>query len=97
MSAQHARLPSRRLDRWARAIKHRDNWRCRSCGKAGRLEADHIVPLHRGGSAYSMTNGQTLCRSCHIEKSRSEQGRYYTPAEAAWRALVTEELQEKRT
>ena len=92
MSVHHTRLSSRRHERWARLIKHRDGWRCRICGRAGKLEADHIVPLHRGGEAYSLANGQTLCRSCHIQKSRLETGRQWTPAELAWQALVAEEL-----
>lgn len=34
-------------------------------------EADHIIPLHRGGPN-AMENLQTLCVPCHREKSADE-------------------------
>ena len=27
-------------------VRDLDGWRCRLCGKSGRLEVDHVVPLH---------------------------------------------------
>ena len=41
------------------------------CQRPGRLEVDHIQPWHRGGS-HDLENLQTLCRGCHIEKTRRE-------------------------
>ena len=73
--------------RWARVrrqVFQRDNWRCRACGKAGRLEAHHVQPLHKGGAPFDLDNLETLCRGCHIEAHR----RKLSPGEAAWRALV---------
>ena len=55
-----------------RAVFERDGYRCRSCGKAGRLECDHIKPLHLGGDVWALSNLQTLCRSCHIFKTKHE-------------------------
>ena len=65
--------PGRDWRRWARlrrVVFERDGWRCRTCGKAGRLEADHVVPISKGGDPWDMANLQTLCRGCHIEKHR---------------------------
>ena len=64
----------------------RDGYRCQ-CGKAGALEVDHIVPVHRGGEQYDLHNLQTLCRRCHLLKHRGERRRE-SPARAGWRALV---------
>ena len=66
-------------------VFERDGWRCVLCGKAGRLECDHIVPLQDGGAAFEMDNLRTLCRGCHIGRSR---GRIAPPS--GWGALVKE-------
>ena len=61
--------------RWAvvrRAVLDRDGWRCVKCGKAGRLEVDHVVPIVRGGDWWAAEGLQALCRGCHINKSRRE-------------------------
>ena len=94
MSRFHARLLNQR--RWLavrrRALK-RDRWRCRSCGKAGRLEVDHVTPLRRDPDQdpYSLSGLQTLCRSCHLAKTAKE-NRRDDPARDAWRRLVDEFL-----
>ena len=44
-------------------------YRCSKCGIPGRLEVDHIIPLHDGGAAYDENNLQVLCRECHFIKS----------------------------
>ena len=77
MSRQHDRLIGKRLKsaRWRRLrriVFERAGWRCEECGRAGRLECDHKVPLHRGGEVWALSNLQALCRGCHIEKSRRE-------------------------
>lgn len=81
----------RRGSRWqnlARRIRKRDGYRCRKCGRAGRLEVDHIVRVVDGGAIWDPDNLQTLCRRCHIDKSRSEHMATLTPSEWAWRASV---------
>ena len=77
-----------------RAVFKRDNFRCVECGKAGRLEVDHISPLQRepGQDPYDVNGCQTLCRGCHVEKTARENRRPLTSAELAWRALVAEML-----
>jgi len=77
--------------RWAGIrlkVLNRDGYRCRQCGRAGRLEVDHRVPLHRGGAVYDLANLQSLCRTCHVAKSRRERKRPPT----AWDRLVAELL-----
>ena len=62
---------------WQRArmrIRIRDDWKCVKCGMPGRLEVDHIVPRENGGS-HDDDNLQTLCRGCHIEKTRQERNK----------------------
>ena len=45
-----------------------------------------------GGDPYDPANLQTLCRACHVEKTRGENRRQRTEAEEAWTALVSELL-----
>ena len=47
-------------------------WRCEKCGRAGRLECDHVKPVSAGGEEWEASNLQALCRQCHVEKTRSE-------------------------
>lgn len=80
--------------RWARMrteIFDRFGWRCARCGKAGCLELDHIVPIHRNGSPWDVANLQPLCRDCHLDKSRGER-ETVEPQRDAWRDLVVERL-----
>ena len=73
---------------WATAsLKRRDldNWRCQSCGRAGRLEVHHVEPLRDGGT-HAMNNLRTLCRGCHIAIHRQPQ----TPNQQAWARLIEE-------
>ena len=76
--------------RWA--VFKRDGFRCVACGKAGRLECDHIRPVQSGGDWFDMDNLQTLCRGCHISKTRNElaeaQPPQRSPARAALMALA---------
>ena len=52
-------------------ILERDKFQCVKCKRPGRLEVDHVIPLIDGGSN-DEDNLQTLCRGCHIDKSRQE-------------------------
>ena len=64
------------------AVLTRDGYRCVKCGRAGRLEVDHIRPIKNGGERYSMANLQTLCRTCHFKKTGQENEK--VKGRAAW-------------
>ena len=83
---------SKRWRRLRRAVFRRDGYRCRSCGRRGRLEADHVVPIAAGGDPWHLDNLQALCRSCHIRKTARENRRRprVVPDDvAAWAPLVS--------
>lgn len=88
MSKAHCNLDRRKWAIVRRAVFRRDGWRCVMCGRAGRLEADHIEPLQRepGQDAFDPNGIQTLCRDCHISKTRSENRKPLTAEQQAWRA-----------
>ena len=71
-----------------RKVLDAENWRCRRCrGYAN--EVDHILAMSQGGKAYERENLQTLCRDCHIEKTRKERGGRLPPVDAkAWDYFV---------
>ena len=81
-------LPRSRWLATRRQVFERDGWRCVKCGKAGRLECDHIKPLHRGGDPWALDNLQALCRPCHIEKTREERRGLPIPGARSWRAFL---------
>lgn len=89
MSRHHTYLSSHHWAAVRRAVFERDGYRCTSCGRAGRLECDHVDRDWRG-DPYDMANLQTLCRECHIAKTAAENRRPLTIAEQAWRDLVAE-------
>ncbi len=92
MSRKHHRLNKRLWARTRVQAFERDSYRCTSCLKAGALECDHVTPLERepGQDPYDLDGLQTLCRGCHIEKSRREARRTPTHEELVWRAMVEE-------
>ncbi len=94
MSRNHARLNAHRWATVRRYVLERDGHRCVECGRAGHLECDHVTPLKRkpNQNPYDISGLQSLCRGCHIAKSARENRRAPTPAEAAWRAFVSELL-----
>lgn len=56
------------------ALYRRDQGVCADCGiqSRGYWDADHIVPVHRGGGGCGLDNFQTLCPGCHKEKTIRE-------------------------
>ncbi len=86
MSRHHRFSGTAKGPEWERLrlqVFDRDAHRCRECGRAGRLEAHHVVELAHGGTN-DMSNLKTLCRTCHIlihAPVRSE-------AERAWQVLL---------
>ena len=52
---------------WRKAVFDRDDYTCQTCGIRGTyLEADHIKPFaYFPELRFELSNGRTLCRSCH--------------------------------
>ena len=92
MSYHHVHLDRKRWQHVRLAALDRDGYRCQSCGKAGRLEVDHVQPLDKGGDAYALGNLQALCRGCHIAKTRAE-NRKPSAARDAWEELVQSRME----
>ncbi|MFM2386130.1 MAG: hypothetical protein RL660_887 [Bacteroidota bacterium] len=59
--------------RWQ--VFKRDHWQCVSCGRSADdniiLHIDHIIPRSKGGKN-EMDNYQTLCETCNVGKSNSD-------------------------
>ena len=89
MSRHHEQLKGHRWERTRRRIFQRDHYRCVLCGRAGRLECDHIVSLANGGDPWDPTNLRALCRSCNIKRARDERIlALSTPGQKEWRQLI---------
>ena len=76
-------LNARRWKLARRAALDRDGWRCVKCGRAGRLQVDHIQPLSAGGDGYALSNLQSLCFADHLDKTWGERG--VTLEQRRWR------------
>jgi 5-methylcytosine-specific restriction enzyme A len=90
---------TRRPGKWAlqrrewQAVRHavleRDGWRCRHCGRRGRLEVHHTkrvadFPEH----AFNPHLCLTLCPPCHTIETNRELGNKPDPERQAWRKAV---------
>lgn len=60
------------MKNWRDAVFRRDDFRCLDCRtRGGRLEADHIKPFCLFPDLrFIVSNGRTLCRKCHRERTR---------------------------
>src|SRR5262245_52349581 len=61
------RLPSADWHIVRSIVMERDRYSCIYCGSDKQLEADHVVPLNRGGSN-AFANLATACRPCNLSK-----------------------------
>ena len=61
------RLPSADWHIVRSIVMERDRYSCIYCGSDKQLEADHILPLSRGGSN-AFANLATACRPCNLSK-----------------------------
>lgn len=64
---RHALMGTVEYKNWRRAVFARDRFTCQHCHQVGgHLNADHIVPyVARPDLALDLSNGRTLCVSCH--------------------------------
>lgn len=51
--------------------KKRDGYVCKKCGSPEYLEVDHIIEVIDGGEN-TLENLQTLCKDCHLKKTKKE-------------------------
>jgi len=65
------RLPSADWHIVRSIVMERDRYACTYCGSDKQLEADHILPLSRGGSN-DFVNLATACRSCNLSKGSKD-------------------------
>lgn len=71
--------------RLRREVLDRDGWRCRDCGRPGRLEVHHVKPIReRPDLALVPDNCLTLCVRCHLKRHRRPE----TDAERRWREFA---------
>jgi 5-methylcytosine-specific restriction endonuclease McrA len=71
---------TRQYREWRTAVFQRDNYTCQFCGvKSGmgkrvNFNADHIIPWWQSiEKRFDLSNGQTLCETCHRIKTSEEQ------------------------
>ena len=92
MSRHHrVKLSGRRWRAVKRQAHERDGWRCTFCGKAGALEAHHIIAIENGGEPYDLDNIASACRGCHIDHHRRE-GQRIDAASDRWQKLIAERM-----
>ena len=90
MSRNHAAMNARHWERVRRGVFESKGRRCSKCGKAGRLEVHHVVPMAAGGTN-DLSNLIVFCRGCHIAHHRPAVGE----TERAWQVQIAE-LREMR-
>ena len=71
-SERQAVYVSKRWRRLRRSVLASSRRRCAICGRAGRLEVDHLIPMFDGGETWAIANLQALCRGCHFAKTARE-------------------------
>lgn len=64
---------------WRNSVFERDGFICQFCGQAGgKLQADHIKPFAKFPELrYEISNGRTLCISCHKTTETYGNSKYY--------------------
>ena len=93
MSKNHVKLNKKRWEYVRKQVFERDGYKCRSCGKHGWLECDHIVSLHKNPkqNPYDLDGLQTLCKTDHCRKTKEENSPFLRDAVTKrWRVLVSE-------
>ena len=58
-------------------VLHRDNWICYYCG-GDATQADHVIPISKGGNPMDMDNMVASCKRCNVAKGARSQGFFLT-------------------
>jgi 5-methylcytosine-specific restriction endonuclease McrA len=58
-------------------VLHRDNWICYYCG-GDATQADHVIPISKGGDAMDLDNMVAACKRCNVAKGARSQGFFLT-------------------
>jgi len=72
---------SKNYKSWVKEVYIRDNYTCQCCGRiGGNLRAHHLDSFAKyKGKRYELSNGMTLCRSCHdVDVPNSFHNKYGT-------------------
>ena len=71
---------------------HEAGFQCRQCNRSGQLEVHHVKPARKHPDLFfEKSNLMVLCKSCHSEVTRAENGPP-DPEREKWKALVKELL-----
>jgi len=74
---------SEQYKHWRAAVFERDAFTCQGCGATGYVTAHHILPFAtHPDSRYDVTNGVTLCETCHAKRDKYY-ARYHPTARGA--------------
>ena len=57
------------------AVLNRDGWICYYCG-GDATQADHVIPISRGGDPMSLENMVASCKRCNVSKGNRPQGAF---------------------
>ncbi len=74
--------------RFAVAVKARDGWQCRACGRGqnqGQIQCAHICSRRYHATRWMMGNAMALCSGCHVR---------FTNDPIAWDDFVIERIGE---
>ena len=55
----------------------RDNYTCYYCGTEDATQADHVVPISKGGDPISLDNMVAACARCNNAKGSRSQGLFF--------------------
>ena len=60
---------------WSQKVKKRDGYECKICKSKEKLHAHHIIPRKKNKNLwYELSNGITLCKSCHAKTEGFQKG-----------------------
>ena len=60
-------------------------YKCERCGRGGRLEVHHRIPISKGGKRYDRENLEVICRQCHFDEHRHDRE---IPGASEWRERI---------